>query len=98
MGIVRSARLARNSHTVAGVTEVDLLTGKEKPAGRMDDTDKGFDAACRQRRPALRVASGWTARGVEALNRRPGYAFRPSPAGSARRDAMTLHEGMRNAG
>ena len=60
--------LARISHTVAGVTEANVVTGKEETAGRIGNTAKGFDAACRHKRPALRVARGGAPRSVEALN------------------------------
>ena len=50
--------LAWISHTVAGFTEANVVTGKEKTAGRIGNTAKGFDAACRHKRPALRVARG----------------------------------------
>ena len=53
-----SVDLTRISHTVAGVTEANVVTGKEKTAGRIGNTAKGFDAACRHKRPALRVARG----------------------------------------
>ena len=53
----RNARfLARTSHTVMGVTEANLSTGKEKHVERSGATVKCFDTACRQMRPALRVA------------------------------------------
>ena len=50
---------------------------------------KRYDAACRPRSAALKGRAGRAARGVEDLDRGPGYARRPSPGGSAPPDAMT---------
>ena len=75
-----------------------MVTGKEKTAGRIGNTAKGSDAACRHKRPALRVARGGS----------PG-ASKPSIVVSAtlfelllpdhlRPGAMTIHEGVRSPG
>ena len=81
-----------------GVTEADLPTGKEKPAERSRATVKGFDAACRQIRPALAGRAGRAVRCVEALNRRKGYAFRTSPAGPAPPDRDDARDSVRYPG
>ena len=75
-----------------------MPTGKEKAAERIGNTVKGFDTVCRQRRPAVSVAPGG-----------PPGASKSSTVGQAtlfglllpdrlHPSAMTLHEGMRNAG
>ena len=90
--------LARISHTVVGVTEANLPTGQEKTAERIGNTVKGFDAACRQIRPALRVTPGG-----------PSGASNPSTVAQTtlfglllpdrqRPSAMTRREGVRSSG
>jgi hypothetical protein len=43
---------------MVGVTEANLPTGQERREERIGNTVERLDAACRQIRPALRVASG----------------------------------------
>ena len=66
-GAVEVANLARISRHIAGVTAAHLPTGKEKCAARCGTTGKRFDAACRQRRPALRVAPAGSPAASKAL-------------------------------
>ncbi len=73
-----------------------MVTGKEKTAGRIGNTAEGFDAACRQRRPALRVAPGGLPGASKPSIVVPDTLFGLLLPDHLRPSAMTLREGVRN--
>ena len=75
-----------------------MVTGKEKTAGRIGNTAKGFDAACRHKRPALRVARGGSPAASKPSTVVPATLFGLLLPDHLRPGAMTLHEGGRSPG
>ena len=75
-----------------------MVTGKEKSAGRIGNTAKGFDAACRHKRPALRVARGGSPGASKPSTVVPATLFGLLLPDHLRPGAMTLHEGVRSPG
>jgi hypothetical protein len=80
-----------------GVTEANLTTGQESREERIGNTVERLDAACRQIRPALRVASGSPLAASKPLTVVPatlcGLLLPSEPP-----EAMTLHDSLRNPG
>ena len=75
-----------------------MLTGKEKTAGRIGNTAKGFDTACRHKRPTLRVARGGSPGASKPSTVVPDTLSGLLLPDHLRPGAMTLHEGVRSPG